>query len=371
MKRIKVGMVVFPGFQLLDIAGPRDAFAEVRILSAGACEYEMLTVGTTRGSVRSSSGLTVAPDRTIFDACPDFDTVIVPGGLGIFDAFDDTALSHWLKVQYRRCRRVSAICNGLFALGSAGLLDNRVVTTHWMDVPRLASTFPKARIEPDHIYVKDGSVYTTAGVTAGIDLSLALIEEDFGKAMALDVAKYLIVYLRRAGGQSQFSPLLESQAAPESQTAALQQYMLDNLHVQHTVASLAGRVHMSARNLARTFTKECSVTPMTFLNNARIDAARSYLEATDLSLRDIAQRCGFDSIDGLRRTFHRRLQINPADYRDRFRSQGTEGTQDATNRTVGRKTKDAATHGSPLRTPASDAHRQADVKARQFPLPSE
>jgi transcriptional regulator GlxA family with amidase domain len=320
MKRIKIGLVVFPGFQLLDIAGPRDAFGEVKVLSRGECEYEMLTVGTTRGTVQSSSGLTVTPDRTIFDVCPEFDTIIVPGGLGIFDTYDDPALSEWLRQQYRRVRRLCAICNGLFALGPAGLLDNRVVTTHWMDVPRLSATFPKARIEPDHIYVNDGSIYTTAGVTAGIDLALALIEEDFGKAMALDVAKYLIVYLRRAGGQSQFSPLLESQAAPGSQTQALQHYILDNLQAEHTVASLAQRVHMSARNLARTFIKECGVTPITFLSNARIDAARRYLESTDLSLREIARQCGFDGTDALRRVFARRLQINPTEYRERFRT---------------------------------------------------
>jgi transcriptional regulator GlxA family with amidase domain len=322
MKRIKVGMVVFPGFQLLDIAGPRDAFAEVKILSNGESEYEMMTIGTTRGSVQSSSGLTTLPDRTIFDMCPEFDTVIVPGGLGIFDAYDDPALSGWLKEQQKRCRRVSAICNGVFALGAAGLLDHRVVTTHWMDVPRLSATFPKARIEADHIFVRDGNIFTTAGVTAGIDLALAMIEDDFGRQMALDVAKYLVVYLRRAGGQSQFSPLLDALASPGSQMITLQQYMLDHLNAEHTVASLASRVHMSARNLSRTFMKECGTTPMTFLNNARIDAARRYLESTDLTLREIAQRCGFDDTDGFRRAFHRRLQINPADYRDRFRSNG-------------------------------------------------
>ncbi|MFC0402069.1 GlxA family transcriptional regulator [Paraburkholderia rhizosphaerae] len=325
MKRIKIGMLVFPGFQLLDIAGPRDAFSEVKVLSRGECEYEMLTIGTTRGTVHSSSGLTVTPDRTIFDLCPEFDTIIVPGGPGIFDAFDDPALGEWLRQQYRRARRVCAICNGLFALGPAGLLDNRVVTTHWMDVPRLSATFPKARIEPDHIYVNDGSIYTTAGVTAGIDLSLALIEEDFGKAMALDVAKYLIVYLRRAGGQSQFSPLLESQAAPGSQAGTLQQYILDNLDVDHTVTSLAERLHMSPRNLARTFIRECGVTPITFLSNARIDAARRYLEGSELSLREIARRCGFESTDALRRVFARRLQINPTEYRERFRTRIAAG----------------------------------------------
>jgi transcriptional regulator GlxA family with amidase domain len=329
MKQIKIGMIVFPGFQLLDVAGPKDAFAEVKVLSGGECQYEMLTVGTTRGSVQSSSGLTVVPDRTIFDLCPHFDTVLVPGGLGIFETFDDPALSDWLKEQFKHARRVSAICNGLFALGSAGLLNERTVTTHWMDVPRLAATFPRARIEPDHIYVKDGSIYTTAGVTAGIDLSLVMIEEDFGRKMALDVAKYLIVYLRRAGGQSQFSPLLESQAAPDSQMVAIQQYMLDHLAAEHTLASLAERAHMSPRNMTRLFTKECGLSPTAFLNNARIDAARRYLESTDLPLRHIARRCGFDGTDALRRTFQRRLKINPADYRSRFRSADSpDRTQD-------------------------------------------
>jgi transcriptional regulator GlxA family with amidase domain len=324
MKRIKVGMVVFPGFQLLDIAGPRDAFAEVKVLSKGQCEYDILTVGTKRGNVESSSGLTTVPDRTIFDACPEFDTIIVPGGLGIFDTFEDPALSEWLSRQREGCRRICAICNGLFALGSAGLLDNRIVTTHWMDVPRLAAAFPKARIEPDHIFVQDGNIYTTAGVTAGIDLSLAMIEADFGRQMAIDVAKYLVVYLRRAGGQSQFSPLLETQALPGSQTVGLQEFMLENLQVDHTITSLAERVHMSPRHLSRIFLKECGTTPMTFLANARIDAARRCLEATNLPLREIARRCGFEDTDGFRRTFSRRLKINPADYRERFRSASTE-----------------------------------------------
>ena len=205
MRKVTVAMVLFPGFQLLDIAGPKDAFAEVRILSQGQCEYEMLTVGTTRGSVLSSSGLTVVPDRTIFDPCPEFDTVIIPGGLGIFEVLEDSTLSEWLVRQRRISRRVAAICNGVFAFGSAGMIDHKTVTTHWMDAARLAAMFPKAKVEPDQIYVKDGGLYTTAGVTAGIDLALVMIEEDFGKKMALDVAKYLIVYVRRAGGQSQFT----------------------------------------------------------------------------------------------------------------------------------------------------------------------
>lgn len=319
MRKITVGMVLFPGFQLLDIAGPRDAFAEVRVLSQGTCEYEMLTVGTTRGVIPSSSGLAVQPDRTIFDPCPDFDTLIVPGGLGVFDVLEDSTLSAWLAQQHARCRRIAAICNGAFAFGAAGLLDNRTVTTHWMDVAQLSSMFPK-RVESDLIYVKDGNVYTTAGVTAGIDLSLVMIEEDFGRQMALDVAKYLIVYVRRAGGQSQFSPLLETQTSDNTLVQDMQQYLLEHLHLDHSVESLAQRLNMSPRNLSRVFSRECGIGLIAFLSNARIDAARRYLESTNRPIGEIARRCGYESADALRRTFIRRLQVSPIEYRQRFRS---------------------------------------------------
>jgi transcriptional regulator GlxA family with amidase domain len=329
MRKISVGMMLFPGFQLLDIAGPKDAFAEVRILSHGESEYEMLTIGTTRGSVLSSSGLTVVPDRTIFDPCPHFDTVIVPGGLGIFDVLEDSTLSDWLRTQQKSSRRIAAICNGVFAFGAAGMLHHKTVTTHWMDAARLAAMFPAANVEPDQIYVKDGNTYTTAGVTAGIDLSLVMIEEDFGRKMALDVAKYLVVYVRRAGGQSQFSPLLETFATVDSQVQSIQKYLLDNLQLNHTLASMAERVHMSPRNLSRVFKKDCGMSLMAFLNDARIDSARRYLESSDFGVRDIARRCGFESADALRRMFNRRLQINPLEYRSRFRSSSTQALNEA------------------------------------------
>lgn len=321
-RKFTVGMLLFPGFQMLDIAGPGDAFSEVKNLSLGASLYELVTVGTTRGPVQSSSGITFTPDRTIFDPCPHFDTLIIPGGLGIFDTLDDTTIIEWIAKQTKQCRRVGAICNGLFALGAAGLLGRRRVTTHWMDVPRLASMFPKAIIEPDHIYIKDGNIYTTAGVTAGIDLALALIEEDLGKKVAQDVAKYLVVYLRRHGGQSQFSPLLEVQCAENSDVGSVQARMLSDLRKPHSPASLAEEVGMSERNLSRIFKKESGMTVMSFLNDARVDAARRYLESTDLSLSDIAHRCGFERPEGMRRIFASRLDITPADYRLRFRGDG-------------------------------------------------
>ncbi|WP_186206621.1 GlxA family transcriptional regulator [Burkholderia gladioli] len=275
MRKVSIAMLLFPGFQLLDIAGPRDAFAEVRQLTDDG-EYDMLTVGTTRGQIASSSGLVVQPDRTIFDPCPPFDTLIVPGGLGVFEVLDDSTLADWLRRQQRACRRLAAICNGAFAFGAAGLLDRRTVATHWMDVARLSAMFPNARVEPDLIYVKDENVYTTAGVTAGIDLALAMIEEDFGREIALGVAKYLIVYVRR--------------------------------------------VHMSPRNLSRVFSREFGVGLIAFLNHARIDAARLLLESTRHSISEIARRCGFDSADALRRVFARRLGVGPQEYRQRFRS---------------------------------------------------
>lgn len=320
MRKISVGMVLFPGFQLLDIAGPKDAFAQVKVLSGGDCEYEMLTVGTTRSPLLSSSGLTVIPDRTIFDPCPHFDTIIVPGGLGIFDVYCDSTLCDWLKVQEKRCRRLAAICNGVFAFGAAGLIDRKSVTTHWMDATHLSELFPLANVDPDHIHVKDGTIYTTAGVTAGIDLSLLMIEEDFGKRMAIDVAKYLVVYLRRAGGQSQFSPLLDMQGGVDSQVEAVQDYMLANLHINHSLTSLAERVHMSPRNLSRLFAKETGIPPMAFLADARIDAVRRHLEATEQSMKEIAHRCGFENADSLRRVFVKRLSISPVEYRQRFRT---------------------------------------------------
>jgi transcriptional regulator GlxA family with amidase domain len=320
MRKITIGMLVFPRFQLLDIAGPSDAFGEVKVLSGGECEYELFIVGTTRGLVQSSSGLTVMPDRTIFDPCPHFDTLIIPGGLGIFNILEDTTIIDWIAKQGEECRRISAICNGVFALGAAGMINGKTVTTHWMDVPRLGSMFKRAVIEPDRIFVKDGHIYTTAGVTAGIDLSLVFIEEDYGRKMALDVAKYLVVYLRRSGGQSQFSPLLETQASGDSVVATVQEYVMANLDARHSLESLAERLDMSPRNLTRLFKKECGMSPMSYVNDARIDVARRYLESTDLSYKEIAQRCGMESAEALRRIFMRRLDISPQEYRQRFRS---------------------------------------------------
>ncbi|WP_235610659.1 GlxA family transcriptional regulator [Bordetella sp. H567] len=313
-------MVVFPGFQLLDVAGPSDAFGEVRVLSAGAVEYQLMVIGSTRSAIKSSCGISIVPDRTIFDPCPYFDTVIVAGGIGVFDVLEDTTLSDWLAQQSRQCRRLASICNGIFALGAAGLLPGRTVTTHWMDASELARRFPSAIVHPDRLYVKDGNLYSTAGVTAGIDLALVLVEEDIDRPMALAVAKYLIVYLRRDGSQSQFSPLLETQASAHSEVDAIQRFLLQNLADDHSADSIAQHAGVSPRHLSRLFVRECGISPMTFLENARVDAARRLLETTNLELGQVAARCGLDDASQLRRVFLRRLQLTPAQYRQRFRS---------------------------------------------------
>ncbi len=320
IRKATIGVLLFPGFQMLDVAGPGDAFAEVRILTGGTGQYEIVTVGSTRRAISSSSGFGLTPDRTIFDPCPHFDTLIVPGGLGVFDLLEDHTVLEWLREQFQSCRRVAAICNGVFLLGAAGLINDKVVTTHWMDASRLAATFRRARVERDRIFVKDGSLYTTAGVTAGIDLSLALIEEDFGRKLAVEVAKYLVVYLRRGGGQSQFSPLLENEAPDGELVRAVHRWLHADLSAAISLQSLAEKAHMSVRNFTRAFKRETGMTPLAFINDARIDHARSFLENTDIGLAEIAKRCGFGSAENFRRVFARRLDLTPMEYRQHFRS---------------------------------------------------
>lgn len=345
VRKVTIGVLLFPGFQMLDVAGPGDAFSEVKILTHGLGQYDIVTVGTTRRPIHSSSGFMVTADRTIFDPCPHFDTLIVPGGLGVFELLEDHTVLDWISSQVESCRRVSAICNGVFLLGAAGLINGKLVTTHWMDAARLSSMFRRARIEPDRIFVKDGSLYTTAGVTAGIDLSLAFIEEDFGRQVALDVAKYLIVYLRRAGGQSQFSPLLEREQAEGELVGAVRSLLLADPAASHTLEALAARHNMSVRNFTRSFKRESGLTPIAFINDLRIDHARGFLEGTDLGLAEIAAHCGFGSLENFRRSFVRRLALTPLEYRQRFRTAGS------------------GTLASPVEQPASSAMRS------EHPLP--
>lgn len=318
MRKIRIGILLFPGFQLLDIAGPRNAFGEVRELGEGL--YDIVTISTTSTPLRSACGLTVIADRSIAEPGPFFDTLIVPGGVGMLDLYQDPRLITWLSRQFKRSRRMAAVCNGVFALAGAGLLERRKVTSHWADAPRLRAAFPELQVCAEALHIKDGPIYTSAGASAAMDLALVLIEEDFGRAMALQVAQYLLVYLERPGDQAQFGPLLDRHAHGDAQVQAVRNYVFAHLQHPHSLASLAERVHMSPRNLTRLFSKQTGITPMAFVIDARIDAARELLETTELPISTVAARCGVDSADHLRRVFGKRLGLSPLEYRQRFQA---------------------------------------------------
>ncbi len=225
----------------------------------------------------------------------------------------------WLRRRAPTVRRYGSVCTGAFFLGAAGLLDGRHVTTHWQHAAELASRYPAALVEPDRIFVQDGPLSTSAGVTAGIDLALHLIEEDYGRALALTVARRLVVFLKRPGGQSQFSAHLAAQLATESRIQGVQRWILDHLDTDLSLAALAARAAMSVRSFTRTFQRETGGTSADFIELARVDAARRLLEDTDVPLQLVAFRCGFVTADTMRRAFLRRIGTGPHSYRARFR----------------------------------------------------
>ncbi len=233
----------------------------------------------------------------------------------------DHRLTDWLRLAARRSRRVTSVCTGAFLLARAGLLDGRRATTHWNACDALARHYPSIEVEPDPIFVRDGNVYTSAGVTAGIDLALALVEEDLGREAALTVARDLVLFIRRPGGQAQFSAGLAGQAASRPGVRDLQGWIADHLDHDLSVPALAERAFMSPRNFARVFAREVGVTPAAYVESLRLERARTLLETSDeLQLEEVALRCGFGTVETLRRVFGRRLGVNPNAYRSRFAS---------------------------------------------------
>jgi transcriptional regulator GlxA family with amidase domain len=319
----RVVILAFPGVNLLDVAGPGEVFgslAEARGLARTAGDYKTELVSTTRElRVTTSSGVALAADGHVFGLRREIDALIVPGGTGVWEAVRDKAFLDQLRRVARRSRRVAAICTGAFLIAAAGLLDGRRATTHWRWCDRLAAEHPNVEVEPDAIFVRDGEVSTSAGVTTGMDLALALVEEDLGREAALAIARHLVLFVRRPGGQSQFSPLLEMQAADRRPLRELQAWIVENLADDLSVEALADRAHMSARNFARAFAKEVGSTPARFVERLRVDAVRRRLEETDAGLDRIARECGFGGPDSMRRSFLRVLRVAPSDYRDRFR----------------------------------------------------
>ena len=323
-KAHRVAILAFPGVNLLDVAGPSEVFTcfpEARGDLQAPSAYRIELISSTRElNVRTSGGVVLAADRHVSELGGEIDTLIIPGGVGAWEAAKDEGLLEEIRRLVSRTRRVGSVCTGAFLLAAAGLLDGRKATTHWRWCDRLALEHEAVDVEPDAIYVRDGKVYTSAGVTTGMDLALAFVEEDLGRNAALEIARHLVLFVRRPGGQSQFSPLLEMQAADRRPLRDLQAWIAENLAEDLSVEHLAVRAHMSARNFARAFHKEVGTTPARFVERLRIDAVRRRLEETDAGLDRISRECGFGSADAMRRSFVRVLHVAPRDYRERFRA---------------------------------------------------
>lgn len=312
-------IVVPPNAQSLDVSGPLDAFLEAGRQSGGKSSYDVRLVAIDAGRMVRVGGMSLLADTSIYEADFPVDTLLVAGTSDYASAYSSTDFQAWLRRRTPDARRYGSVCTGAFFLGAAGLLDGRRATTHWQHAAELAERFPAANVAPDQIYVEDGRLYTSAGITAGIDLALKLIEEDHGRELALKVARRLVVFLKRPGGQSQFSTHLAAQIATEGRIQAVQHWALDNVAADLSLAALARRAAMSVRNFTRVFQSETGSTPADFVEMARVDAARRLLEDTDVPLQRLASRCGFGNPDTMRRAFLRRIGAGPSDYRDRFR----------------------------------------------------
>ena len=318
-------MVVFPEVQILDVTGPLEVFARTArwLVDHGRRRQPAYTVellAASHGIVRSSSGLELIVRRSFKDVRDGIDTLLVAGGIGARRTPNDRALITWLRRIPPRVRRLASVCTGAFLLAEAGLLDGRRATTHWAACRELAERYPRITVDADPIFVRDGRVYTSAGVTAGMDLGLALVEEDHGRDVAVAVARELVMFVKRPGGQSQFSVPLMAQAADRQPLRDLQMWIGEHPAADLSVATLARRAAMSVRHFARAFTREIGTTPARFVERTRVEAARRRLEESSIGVEAIATQCGFSSAEIMRRTFLRTVRVNPAEYRRRFRT---------------------------------------------------
>jgi transcriptional regulator GlxA family with amidase domain len=312
-----VAMVLFPDFLLLDMAGPMEVFSIANRYLEPDDHYQQSTIGTEHGALRASNGVSVQADVHIDQACDRYDLLLVPGGPGAYNEKHPPLLD-WLPGAVSRSASYGSICTGAFILGHAGLLDGYRVTTHWHYTERLIRAFPKATVKTDQIYVQDRNLITSGGVTAGIDLALAVVAQDHGKKVAQDVAKVLLVVMKRQGGQAQFSPLMAAVAPHETAITRVQNHVLEHLDETYGIERMASLANMSPRHFARVFAREVNMTPMEFLQSARIDCARNLLETTELPLKTVAFKSGFGSVRHMRFLFSEKLRLTPTQYREQF-----------------------------------------------------
>jgi transcriptional regulator GlxA family with amidase domain len=314
-----IEVLAYPAVQLLDVTGPLQVFATANdhVAQAGGVPPYVLRVIAKGGqSVTASAGLGITANPLPRRGTA-LDTLLIAGGPGVDAAAEDAALVKWVGERASKARRVASVCTGAFLLAASGVLDGRRAATHWSCCAELARRFPKVRVEADPIFVRDGSVWTSAGVTAGIDLALAFVEEDLGRTFALAVARYLVVFLKRPGGQAQFSTALSLQAA-EDKFGALHDWIAKHLADDISLPALARQAGMSERSFSRRYAEATGLTPVHAVERLRVEAARRLLSESRLPVKRISQRCGFGSEETMRRSFLRLLAATPQDYRSRF-----------------------------------------------------
>jgi transcriptional regulator GlxA family with amidase domain len=305
--------------QPLDVIGPAEVFAGANALAGGgAYTVEVVAKDPDPIAVRGG-GYSLVPKTTTASCRGPIYTLVVGGGVGVRAAEDDVELIRWIRSAARRSGRVTSVCSGSFLLARAGLLEGRTVTTHWASTEELARRHPELKVDPNPIFVRDGDIWTSAGVTSGMDLSLALVEEDLGREVAIEVARWLVLFLQRPGGQAQFSSHLSAQLAERRPLRELQAWIADNLDADLRVETLADRAAMSQRNFARFFRREIGMTPAAYVEELRVERARQLLEESAEPVDLISSRCGFGTPETMRRAFGRRVGVAPVDYRARFK----------------------------------------------------
>jgi transcriptional regulator GlxA family with amidase domain len=315
----RIVILAFPGVQPLDVIGPSEVFAGADALSGGG-EYTIEVVAKRRDPIAvRGGGYSLVPKLTTAGCRGPIDTLVVAGGVGVSEAEKDVELIRWIRSAARRSRRVASVCTGAFLLARAGLLEGRTVTTHWSGTAALAEGHSELTVDPNPIFVRDDDIWTSAGVTSGMDLSLALVEEDLGRRIAVEIARWLVLFLQRPGGQAQFSAQLSAQLAERRPLRDLQSWIADNLDADLRVETLADRAAMSPRNFARFFRREVGMTPAAYVEELRVERARHLLEEGEDAVDLVSARCGFGTPETMRRAFARRVGASPAQYRARFR----------------------------------------------------
>lgn len=306
-----------PPVQILDVTGPLEVFSSAPQNGSG---YEIVLCTPEDGHVlRTHRGVSLSGAVGLSEVTGAIDTLVVAGGPGAESGSYDARYLVWLGEAASRSRRVASICTGAFMLAAAGLLDGKQAVTHWAFCDRLAREFPAVKVRPDPIYLSDGAIYTSAGITAGIDLSLALVEEDHGHAVALDVARQLVMFLVRPGGQAQYSHTLSHQAVASQPLRELQVWMLEHLREDLTVERLAERMAMSARHFTRVCLRETKMNPGQFVDRLRVEAAQRMILSSAMGLKEVADACGFANADAMRRTFLRVIGVTAGEYASRFK----------------------------------------------------